>query len=144
MITFTTKYDMQTNKTEYIRLTVRDAKASARFYGELARFFEMAPECRDDAQYWAGGRTALTLAHGNVCFRTTNRKDVDQVYELVLKLGAKVIYPPQTGLWAPGCYSVAFEDPDGIRLEVNYVPGRDLHEQSVEGALVPIGQTRVR
>jgi hypothetical protein len=25
---------------------------------------------------------------------------------------------------APGYYSILFEDPDGIRIEVNYVPGK--------------------
>jgi hypothetical protein len=28
--------------------------------------------------------------------------------------------------WAPGYYYVLFEDPDGIRLEVNFVPGAGL------------------
>jgi hypothetical protein len=32
----------------------------------------------------------------------------------------------QEGTWAPGYYYVLFEDPDGIRLEVNYVPGAGL------------------
>ena len=27
---------------------------------------------------------------------------------------------------APGYYCIVFEDPDGIRLEVNYVPGKGL------------------
>ena len=27
-------------------------------------------------------------------------------------------------LWAPGYYYVLFEDPDGIRLEVNHIPGK--------------------
>ena len=32
--------------------------------------------------------------------------------------------PTRTGrTWAPGYYYVLFEDPDGIRLEVNFVPG---------------------
>jgi len=30
---------------------------------------------------------------------------------------------PEGGPWAPGYYSVLFEDPDGIRLEANFVPG---------------------
>ena len=30
------------------------------------------------------------------------------------------------GNWAPGYYYVLFEDPDGIRLEVNFVPGAGL------------------
>jgi hypothetical protein len=32
----------------------------------------------------------------------------------------------------PGYYAVLFEDPDGIRLEVNHVPGRGLLEPGVE------------
>ena len=41
-------------------------------------------------------------------------------------IGARVIHPPEDGPWAPGYYSVLFEDPDGIRLEVNHVPGKGL------------------
>lgn len=33
---------------------------------------------------------------------------------------------PIEGDWAPGYYYVVFEDPDGIRLEVNYLPGKGL------------------
>ena len=33
---------------------------------------------------------------------------------------------PAEDTWAPGHYSVLFEDPDGIRLEVNFVPGAGL------------------
>ncbi|MCB1694474.1 MAG: hypothetical protein KDI19_17000, partial [Pseudomonadales bacterium] len=32
---------------------------------------------------------------------------------------------PEAGdRFAPGYYSILFEDPDGIRVEFNYVPGR--------------------
>ena len=37
---------------------------------------------------------------------------------------AKVVHPPEDGGFAPGYYSVLFEDPDGIRIEVNFVPGK--------------------
>ena len=30
------------------------------------------------------------------------------------------------GNWAPGYYFFVFEDPDGIRLEVNFIPGKGL------------------
>jgi hypothetical protein len=36
------------------------------------------------------------------------------------------VHPPEDGPWAPGYYSVLFEDPDGIRLEMNHVPGKGL------------------
>ena len=32
--------------------------------------------------------------------------------------------PQDDAQFAPGYYSVLFEDPDGIRVEVNYVPGQ--------------------
>jgi hypothetical protein len=34
------------------------------------------------------------------------------------------VHAPREDAWAPGYYSVLFEDPDGIRLEANFVPGR--------------------
>jgi hypothetical protein len=33
---------------------------------------------------------------------------------------------PEEGPWAPGYYSTSFLDPEGIRLEVNHVPGAGL------------------
>ena len=41
-------------------------------------------------------------------------------------IGATVVHPPQDDDYAPGYYSVLFEDPDGVRLEVNHVPGQGL------------------
>ena len=42
------------------------------------------------------------------------------------RLGATIVHAPEEVPWAPGYYSVLFEDPDGIRLEVNHVPGKGL------------------
>jgi len=133
---------MEINGVAHIQLTVSDFEACARFYGALAELFEMALVFDDrDVKYWVGGRTALAItrcgdAYRNerfvqqrvglhhLCLRARAREDVDQVYELVQRLGARIVYPAQEGPWAPGYYSVAFEDPDGIRLEVNHVPGK--------------------
>jgi predicted lactoylglutathione lyase len=51
---------------------------------------------------------------------------VEAVYELARELGAKMVRAPEEGHWAPGYYSTLFEDPDGVRVEVNYVPGKGL------------------
>jgi hypothetical protein len=51
---------------------------------------------------------------------------VEAVYELARELRAKIVRAPEEGHWAPGCYSTLFEDPDGVRVEVNYVPGKGL------------------
>ena len=60
------------------------------------------------------------------CFRAKDAETVDEVHELALKLGAKIVHAPEPGPWAPGYYSLLFEDPDGIRGEVNFVPGKGL------------------
>ena len=52
------------------------------------------------------------------------REDVDAIYRTALSLNAKIVRAPQENHWAPGYYSVLFEDPDGIRLEANFVPGK--------------------
>jgi hypothetical protein len=38
-------------------------------------------------------------------------------------MNATIVRGPVGGGWAPGYYYVLFEDPDGIRLEVNFVVG---------------------
>ena len=62
----------------------------------------------------------------HVCLRARERGDIDEIYGFLKTIGAKIVHPPEDGSWAPGYYSVLFEDPDGIRLEVNHVPGKGL------------------
>ncbi|MET0705274.1 MAG: VOC family protein [Tardiphaga sp.] len=54
------------------------------------------------------------------------RADVDELHGFLTTLGAKIIRAPHEDQWAPGYYSILFEDPDGIRLELNHVPGKGL------------------
>ena len=60
------------------------------------------------------------------CFRARERGDVDEAYNFLVKIGAKIIHEPREDGFAPGYYSVLFEDPDGTRLEINHVPGKGL------------------
>jgi catechol 2,3-dioxygenase-like lactoylglutathione lyase family enzyme len=62
----------------------------------------------------------------HVCFRARERADVDSTYAFLQSIGAVIVHGPQEDARAPGYYSVLFEDPDGVRLEVNYVPGTGL------------------
>ena len=57
------------------------------------------------------------------CFRARERKDIDLLGSKLREMKAEIIRGPMEGNWAPGYYYILFEDPDGIRLEVNYVPG---------------------
>ena len=69
------------------------------------------------------------------CYRRTGsplaekaREDVDRCAAVLKEMGATIVRGPEEGTWAPGYYSVLFEDPDGIRLEVNFVPGAGVLE----------------
>lgn len=135
---------MEINGVAHTFLTVSDFAACRTFYGELLPFLGMKPVLdADGVFYCVGGRTAIGImraeeAHRDerfvqfrvglhhLCFRAREREDVDRLHEFLVALGTKIVHPPEEGPWAPGYYSVLFEDPDGIRLELNHVPGRGL------------------
>ena len=128
----------------HIQLCVNDMNVSRPFYSTLLQSMGMTPVMDDSAFYYCvGGRTgvAITPAAGkhsgrrfeqgavglhHVCFRAKSREDVDSLYNVALQLSAKIIRAPQESNFAPGYYSALFEDPDGIRIEVNFVPGKGL------------------
>ena len=58
--------------------------------------------------------------------RLFSRADIDELHTFLGTLGTKIIRAPREDQWAPGYYSILFEDPDGIRLELNHVPGKGL------------------
>ncbi len=60
----------------------------------------------------------------HLCLRAREREHIDEVHDFVTKLGASIVHEPREDGFAPGYYSLLFEDPDGIRIEVNHVPGR--------------------
>lgn len=137
---------MEINGVAHVMLTVRDVTKSRDFYRPLLAHFGLV-EMVDSPEwlYFVGGRTAVGLRPASkehadarfdqgrpglhhVCFRAKAREDVDSVHTLVQSLGAAVVHPPQEDGFVPGYYSVLFEDPDGIRLEVNHVPGKGVFE----------------
>jgi len=142
---------MEINGIAHVQLTVNDFTACARFYARLLPFLGMTPVFETDGfLYYVGGRTAVAITPADeafrterfeqrriglhhICFRARGREDVDRLHELLSELGAKIVHPPEEGPWAPGYYSVLFEDPDGIRLEVNYVPGKGLLVEKEKG-----------
>jgi catechol 2,3-dioxygenase-like lactoylglutathione lyase family enzyme len=62
----------------------------------------------------------------HLCLRARSRADVDVVHRFAVdELAARIVHPAEEGSqFAPGYYSVLFEDPDGIRIEINHVPGK--------------------
>jgi catechol 2,3-dioxygenase-like lactoylglutathione lyase family enzyme len=135
---------MEINGIAHIMLTVSDFDACKPFYDKVLSFLGLKPVIDGDGMlYCVGGRTAIGIVRADeayrkerfvqfrvglhhVCFRARERKDVDEFHQFLLGLDAKIVHPPEEGPWAPGYYSVLFEDPDGIRLEMNYVPGKGL------------------
>jgi catechol 2,3-dioxygenase-like lactoylglutathione lyase family enzyme len=135
---------MEINGVAHVVLTVSDFAAARAFYGALLPALGLRPVLDTDVFYYCvGGRTAIGLMPADpglagerfvqrrvglhhLCLRARERADVDAVHALVCELGGTVVHPPEDGPWAPGYYSVLFEDPDGIRLEVNHVPGKGL------------------
>ena len=53
-------------------------------------------------------------------------EQLDEIFDLARDLGANVVREPREDGYAPGYYSTLFEDPDGIRIEANFVPGQGL------------------
>lgn len=133
---------MEMNGIAHLQLTVTHFKACVEFYRPLLAFFEMQTLIDTDFMYYAiGSRTGLSISPcdevyaderfqqrrvglHHLCFRARLREDVDEVYAFVQTINACIVHPPQEDAYAPGYYSVLFEDPDGIRIEVNHVPGK--------------------
>lgn len=137
---------MEINGIAHIFVTAGDFERSREFYSKLLPFLGLK-EVGDapGVYYCVGGRTGFGVeAPGpehrgerfvqnrvglhHICFRARERADVDEAYAFLTKIGAKIVHGPQNDVYAPGYYSVLFEDPDGIRLEINHVPGRGVFD----------------
>jgi catechol 2,3-dioxygenase-like lactoylglutathione lyase family enzyme len=126
------------NGVAHVMLSVASFAAAREFYGRLLPAIGMTPVCDTDKLFYCvGGRTAIGIQPAtesgrfeqggvglhHLCLRARSRDDIDRLHELLREMGATIVQAPQEGTWAPGYYSVLFEDPDGIRLEANFVPG---------------------
>ena len=144
---------MEINGIAHVMLTPGNFERSLAFYQKLLPFLGLTPLLDDGATiyYSIGGRTAFGIQRGDprhdgerfvqsrvglhhVCFRARERADIDACHRFLVEIGATIVHPPEEASFAPGYYSVLFEDPDGIRLEMNHVPGKGwLSEKSASG-----------
>jgi catechol 2,3-dioxygenase-like lactoylglutathione lyase family enzyme len=134
---------MELNGIAHLQLTANDAARSLPFWEKLCHYFEMKTLLKSETMvYCIGSRTGILVREAppekrgarfdqervglhHLCFRARAREHVDEIHRFVAdELGAKIVHPPEEAGFAPGYYSVLFEDPDGIRVEVNFVPGR--------------------
>ena len=132
------------NGMAHVILTVSQWEKARAFYGELLPFLGMAKVYDgNNFLYHVGGRTAIGIqrcAEGmenerfvqnrvgmhHLCLRARSREDVDAAAAKVREIGGVIDRGPVEGNFAPGYYFFVFEDPDGIRLEVNFIPGKGL------------------
>ncbi len=135
---------MEINGVAHVMLTVSSFEQCVPFYEKLLNYLGLCTMIKShQTLYCVGGRTAVGIVRcderharerfvqdriglHHVCLRAREHGDIDEIYRFVQSLGAKIVHSPQEGSWAPGYYSVLFEDPDGIRIEVNHVPGKGL------------------
>jgi catechol 2,3-dioxygenase-like lactoylglutathione lyase family enzyme len=135
---------VELNGIAHIQLTVNDPDRCLPFWEKLCHFLAMKTLIKGEGVlYCIGSRTGILVRAApaerrreafdqdraglhHFCFRARRREDVDAIHRfLVDELAARIVHPPEDGgHFAPGYYSVLFEDPDGIRVEVNHVPGK--------------------
>ena len=148
---------VEVNGIAHIQLTVNDPDKCLPFWEQLCHFLEMETLIKGDGVlYCIGSRTGILVRGAppdkrgqafdqdraglhHFCFRARAREDIDAIHKFVVEeLAGRVIHPPEDGShFAPGYYSVLFEDPDGIRVEFNHVPGKGHFSGS--GRLAPGG-----
>ena len=139
------------NGIAHIQLSVSNMERSIPFYEKLLHSLEMVTLINSPQFFYCiGGRTGVAISPiepeftdqpynqrraglHHLCFRAKSREDVDAIYKTALELSAKIIRAPREDTWAPGYYSVLFEDPDGIRIEANFVPGKGHLTQGTSG-----------
>lgn len=124
---------------DHVSLTVNDLKRSEVFYQKIMNFLGVKKQFSEYGfAGWRNSRFNLYLAEAeatlknesfnrfrvglnHVAFQAESKKDVDCMYEFLQKNGFKILHAPkiltQTNF---SVYHVAFEDPDGIKIEFGY------------------------
>lgn len=141
---------MEINGIAHIFITAGNFEVSRAFYSQLLPFLGLKVVADAPGVYYCvGGRTGFgieappesergkrfkqgTVGLHHVCFRAREPADVDEAHAFLIRIAAHIVHAPQPDHFAPGYYSVLFEDPDGTRLEVNHVPGRGLLEEGAK------------
>jgi catechol 2,3-dioxygenase-like lactoylglutathione lyase family enzyme len=148
---------VEVNGIAHIQLTVRDPERCLPFWEALCHFLEMKTLIKaEDVLYCIGSRTGILVRGApeakrdrafdqerpglhHFCFRAREREHVEEIFRFASEqLGARIIHGPEESGFAPGYYSILFEDPDGIRIEVNHIPGRGHLGEG--GRLGPVGE----
>ncbi len=129
----------------HLDLNVSDPGASIRFYGVVLealdyRREDVSPTCvRWHLDLGGGAMWAIEIRAprepaprdhheryspgiDHLAFHAASRADVDAIADEVRAGGYAIADPPSEYDYAPGYYAVAFDDPDGIRIEIVHDP----------------------
>ena len=148
---------VELNGIAHIQMTVNDIDRCLPFWEKLCHFLEMKTLVKNETTlYCIGSRTGILIREApedkksvsfdqdtsglhHFCFRARSADDVDAIHAFIAnEPHINIIHGPEDGShFAPGYYSILFEDPDGIRVEVNHVPGKGHFGD--EGRLGPEG-----
>jgi catechol 2,3-dioxygenase-like lactoylglutathione lyase family enzyme len=138
--------DVEINGIAHIQLTVNDLRRAIPFYESILGFMGLKVLAKAaNGLYMVGGRTAVAVTRASdenrmfgfdqrriglhhICFRARSVDEIISLHAFLVQQGVKIVHPPEEGEWAPGYHSVLFEDPEGIRLELDFVPGQGLFE----------------
>ena len=126
----------------HLFLTVSDREKSEPFYDVILKFMDYQQVEKNDQfiMWWSKDAGAILISAANpdspnkvhdryspglhhLAFSADNREQVDNLYKLILEIGATVLdSPAEYNQYAPGYYAVFFSDPDGIKLELVHMP----------------------
>ena len=137
------------NGIAHIALNVSSLEKSKEFYSQLLPFLGMRLVHESNKSfYYIGSRTAILLQKiDNVknssfsqnqiglhhfCFRARSEIDVNLVHKKLMEINANIVRGPIHGDWAEGYYYILFEDPDNIRIEVNFVPEQGVFKEGAK------------
>eukprot|EP01006_Ploeotia_vitrea_P055825 TRINITY_DN68034_c9_g5_i1.p1 TRINITY_DN68034_c9_g5~~TRINITY_DN68034_c9_g5_i1.p1 ORF type:complete len:153 (+),score=10.79 TRINITY_DN68034_c9_g5_i1:47-505(+) len=144
---------VKANGMAHIQLTVSNEnwELSRKFYRSMCTFLGMTAQYDNKYMvYYIGGRTGIAIAKADsalgphrfnqrsvglhhFCIRLRSQEDVHSVFNHVSSLqGCKVVRAPAEDSYAPGYFSFLVEDPDGIRIEMNFIPGKGNLDPSVD------------
>jgi catechol 2,3-dioxygenase-like lactoylglutathione lyase family enzyme len=133
---------MRSSGIHHVDLVVSSVERSLPFYRELLgplgyhRVGEVEGERGETIWYLGGSGSAIGIRQAqalggvdryrvglhHVAFEAASRALVDERHEWLVSAGATIESPPRGYGYMPGYYAVFFYDPDGIKLEIVYVP----------------------
>lgn len=118
---------------DHLSISVANFKKSNEFYSKLFKFLGFVEmDEYEDAKGWKNNKTHFWIMSADAkgkkkkyrlgdvgfhhyAFELRSRKDVDELYQFVKKMGATIIDPPDE--YYENYYAVYFLDPDGMKLE---------------------------